>query len=33
MPAAPQFRPLDVVKASAAKAEVDKLWAAAVLTK
>lgn len=33
MPAAPQLRPLDVVKASAAKAEVDKLWAAAVLTK
>ena len=33
MPAAPQLRPLDVVKASAAKADVDKLWAAAVLTK
>ena len=33
MPAAPQLRPLDVVKASAAKPEVDRLWAAAVLTK
>ena len=33
MPAAPQIRPLDVVKASAAKPEVDKLWAAAVLAK
>ena len=33
MPAAPQLRPLDVVKASAAKPEVDKLWAAAVLSK
>ena len=33
MPAAPQIRPLDVIKASAAKPEIDKLWAAAVLTK
>lgn len=33
MPAAPQIRPLDVVKASARKAEVDKLWAEATLAK
>lgn len=33
MPAAPQLRPLDVVKASEQKAEVDKLWAQAVLNK
>jgi putative spermidine/putrescine transport system substrate-binding protein len=33
MPAAPQLRPLDVVKASDQKAEVDKLWAQAVLNK
>lgn len=26
MPAAPQIRPLDVVKASERKAEVDRLW-------
>ena len=31
MPAAPQLRPLDVVKASEQKAEVDKQWAQAVL--
>ncbi|WCM93257.1 extracellular solute-binding protein [Acidovorax sp. NCPPB 2350] len=31
MPAAPQIRPLDVVKASAAKAEVDRLWAEATV--
>jgi putative spermidine/putrescine transport system substrate-binding protein len=31
MPAAPQLRPLDVVKASAQKAEVDRLWALAAL--
>ncbi|RYF42167.1 MAG: extracellular solute-binding protein [Comamonadaceae bacterium] len=33
MPVAPQLRPLDVVKASEQKAEVDKLWAQAVLNK
>ncbi|WP_399679719.1 extracellular solute-binding protein [Xenophilus sp.] len=33
MPAAPQIRPLDVVKASARKAEVDQLWAQATLAK
>jgi putative spermidine/putrescine transport system substrate-binding protein len=33
MPAAPQLRPLDVVKASEQKAEVDKQWAQAVLTR
>lgn len=33
MPAAPQLRPLDVVKASERKAEIDKLWAEAVLSK
>lgn len=33
MPAAPQLRPLDVVKASARKAEIDRLWAQAVLAK
>jgi putative spermidine/putrescine transport system substrate-binding protein len=31
MPAAPQLRPLDVVKASAQKAELDRLWALAAL--
>jgi putative spermidine/putrescine transport system substrate-binding protein len=31
MPAASQLRPLDVIKASERKAEVDRLWAAAVL--
>ncbi|GKT13414.1 extracellular solute-binding protein [Acidovorax sp. SUPP2522] len=31
MPAAPQIRPLDVVKASARKAEVDRLWAEATV--
>ena len=31
MPAAPQIRPLDVVKASERKAEVDRLWAQAAL--
>ncbi|KQP17236.1 extracellular solute-binding protein [Pseudorhodoferax sp. Leaf265] len=31
MPAAPQIRPLDVVKASAKKAEVDQLWTQATL--
>lgn len=33
MPAAPQLHPLDVVKASERKAEVDRLWAQAVLGK
>jgi len=33
MPAAPQIKPLDVVKASERKAEVDKLWAQAALGK
>ncbi len=33
MPAAPQLRPLDVVKASERKAEVDKLWAQAALAR
>jgi putative spermidine/putrescine transport system substrate-binding protein len=33
MPAAPQLHPLDVVKASDRKAEVDRLWAQAVLGK
>jgi putative spermidine/putrescine transport system substrate-binding protein len=33
MPAAPQVRPLDVVKASERKAEVDRLWAQSVLSK
>ena len=33
LPAAPQIRPLDVVKASARKAEVDRLWSQAALTK
>ncbi len=33
MPNAPQIRPLDVIKASTHKAEVDKLWAEATLTK
>jgi putative spermidine/putrescine transport system substrate-binding protein len=33
MPAAPQLRPLDVVKASQRKAEVDRLWAQAALAK
>jgi putative spermidine/putrescine transport system substrate-binding protein len=33
MPAAPQLKPLDVVKASERKAEVDRLWAQAVLSK
>lgn len=33
MPPAPQLRPLDVVKASERKAEVDRLWAQAVLGK
>jgi len=31
MPAAPQLRPLDVVKASERKPEVDRLWAQAAL--
>lgn len=33
LPAAPQLRPLDVVKASQRKAEIDRLWAQAVLSK
>ena len=33
MPAAPQIKPLDVVKASERKAEIDKLWAQAALGK
>jgi putative spermidine/putrescine transport system substrate-binding protein len=33
MPAAPQIRPLDVVQASARKAEVDRLWAQAALSR
>ena len=33
MPPAPQLRPLDVVKACERKAEVDRLWAQAVLAK
>lgn len=33
LPAAPQIRPLDVVKASARKAEVDRLWTQAALVK
>lgn len=33
MPPAPQLRPLDVVKASERKAEIDRLWAQAVLAK
>jgi putative spermidine/putrescine transport system substrate-binding protein len=33
MPEAPQIRPLDVVTASAKKAEIDREWAQAVLTK
>ena len=33
MPPAPQLKPLDVVKASERKAEVDRLWSQAVLTK
>ena len=33
MPAAPQLQPLDVVKASERKAEVDRLWAQAALAK
>jgi putative spermidine/putrescine transport system substrate-binding protein len=33
MPAAPQIRPLDVVQASARKAEVDRLWALAALSR
>jgi len=33
MPAAPQLRPLDVVKAAGQKSEIDKLWAQAVLNK
>jgi putative spermidine/putrescine transport system substrate-binding protein len=33
MPAAPQLRPLDVIKASEQKAEVDKQWAQAVLNR
>lgn len=33
MPAAPQLRPLDVIKASEQKPEIDKLWAQAVLNK
>ena len=33
MPAAPQIRPLDVVKASERKADVDRLWAQAALGK
>lgn len=33
MPAAPQLRPLDVIKASAQKPEVDRLWAQAVLNR
>jgi putative spermidine/putrescine transport system substrate-binding protein len=31
MPTAPQIKPLDVIKASERKAEVDRLWSAAVL--
>jgi putative spermidine/putrescine transport system substrate-binding protein len=31
MPPAPQLKPLDVVKAAEKKAEIDRLWAAAVL--
>ena len=33
MPAAPQMRPLDVIKASEQKPEIDRLWAQAVLNK
>jgi putative spermidine/putrescine transport system substrate-binding protein len=33
MPAAPQLKPLDVVKAAAQKAEIDRLWAQAILAK
>ena len=33
MPAAPQLRPLDVIKASEQKPEIDRLWAQAVLNK
>jgi putative spermidine/putrescine transport system substrate-binding protein len=33
MPAAPQIRPLDVVQASARKAEVDRLWAQVALSR
>jgi len=33
MPDAPQVKPLDIVKASAKKAEVDRLWAAAALAR
>lgn len=33
LPAAPQIQPLDVVKASARKAEVDRLWTQAALVK
>jgi putative spermidine/putrescine transport system substrate-binding protein len=33
MPPAPQLKPLDVVKASERKGEVDRLWAQAVLSK
>ncbi|VVE21002.1 Putative 2-aminoethylphosphonate-binding periplasmic protein [Pandoraea horticolens] len=33
MPDAPQVRPLDVARAAAQKAEVDRLWSAAVLAK
>jgi putative spermidine/putrescine transport system substrate-binding protein len=33
MPDAPQLRPLDVIKASARKAEIDRDWAAAALAK
>lgn len=33
MPAAPQLKPLDVVKAAAQKAEIDRLWTQAILAK
>ena len=33
MPAAPQLRPLDVIRAAALKPEIDKQWAQAVLLK
>jgi putative spermidine/putrescine transport system substrate-binding protein len=33
MPDAPQLRPLDVIKAAARKAEIDRDWAAAALAK
>jgi putative spermidine/putrescine transport system substrate-binding protein len=33
MPPAPQLKPLDVIKASERKGEVDRLWSQAVLSK